>query len=167
MWGTISISNLLIESGNVYTEGDGNVIDTFSMTGGSFTINQTFGSWAALHTVNRVSITAAGLRSRQMKRTAMLFTIIRARMKGNPGFISEAMQRLSSTKAMWGSRFLKKEAAYQMENRNCRRYGQDKFREYRPVYGCGRYYPERRQYRDNIRQYRSQSCEGERRFHGS
>ena len=54
MWGTISISNLLIESGNVYTEGDGNVIDTFSMTGGSFTINQTFGSWAALHTVNRV-----------------------------------------------------------------------------------------------------------------
>ena len=55
MWGTISISNLLIESGNVYTEGDGNVIDTFSMTGGSFTINQTFGSWAALHTVNQLS----------------------------------------------------------------------------------------------------------------
>lgn len=61
MWGTISISNLLIESGNVYTEGDGNVIDTFSMTGGSFTINQTFGSWAALHTVNRVSITGGRL----------------------------------------------------------------------------------------------------------
>ena len=38
-WGTISISNLLIESGKVYTEGDGNVIDNFAMTGGIFTIN--------------------------------------------------------------------------------------------------------------------------------
>lgn len=64
-WGTISISNLLIESGKVYTEGDGNVIDNFAMTGGIFTINQTlnFGAygWAALHTVNRVSITGGRL----------------------------------------------------------------------------------------------------------
>ena len=63
MWGTISISNLLIESGNVYTEGAGNVIDAFTMTGGSFTIDQTFDfdGWAALHTVNRVSITGGKL----------------------------------------------------------------------------------------------------------
>lgn len=61
MWGTISVSNLLIESGNVYTEGDGNVIDTFHMTGGSFAINQIFGSQGALHAVNRVSITGGRL----------------------------------------------------------------------------------------------------------
>lgn len=64
-WGTISISNLMIESGKVYTEGDGNVIDTFSMTGGSFIINQTFNfgsyGWSALHTINRASITGGRL----------------------------------------------------------------------------------------------------------
>ena len=31
-WGTISISNLMIESGKVYTEGDGNVIDCLLYT---------------------------------------------------------------------------------------------------------------------------------------
>ncbi|MGI6007585.1 MAG: InlB B-repeat-containing protein [Ruminococcus sp.] len=64
MWGSISVTNLLIESGNVNTEGDGNVIDTFTMTGGSFVINQTFGGasgWGALHAIDGVSITGGSL----------------------------------------------------------------------------------------------------------
>ena len=53
---------LLAESGKVYTEGGGNVIDTFSMTGGAFIINQTIADgWGALHAVNRVSVTGGYL----------------------------------------------------------------------------------------------------------